>query len=74
MPGNIATVPPRIVASWPEPNYVDPERQTWLPAAAGTLHAVSTVLIVTRLGLRSKKTVGGLGIDDVLETTVRWKR
>lgn len=65
MPGNIATPPASITSSWPAPNYVDPLTRGWLVPVASTLHTVSTLFVFIRLWLRSRKTVGGLGLDDV---------
>ncbi|KAF7186131.1 hypothetical protein HII31_12546 [Pseudocercospora fuligena] len=65
MPGNIINLSPADVAKWPEPNYVDPERRTWMPAYAGVLYGVASIMIATRLWLRAKKYAGGLGLDDL---------
>lgn len=40
MPGNIINLSPADVAKWPEPDYVDPVRRTWMPAYAGILYGV----------------------------------
>jgi hypothetical protein len=71
MPGNIANITPETIASWPEPNYVDPVERTWMPAYAGVLYAVSSIMIGMRLWLRVLKQAGGLGLDDAL-LTVAW--
>ncbi|KAK5173751.1 uncharacterized protein LTR77_002432 [Saxophila tyrrhenica] len=66
MPGNIANITPATIASWPEPNYVDPVERRWMPVYAGVLYGVSTLLIALRLWLRVLKQAGGLGLDDGL--------
>lgn len=65
MPGNIHTIPLTVIASWPTPNYIDPERRPWMPEFAGILTAVSSLMVVTRLWLRTRKQAGALGLDDV---------
>lgn len=65
MPGNIINLTPEDVAKWPTPNYTDPHRRRWMPAYAGILYGVATVMGATRLWLRAKQRGGGLGIDDV---------
>jgi hypothetical protein len=65
MPGNFANVPPSVVATWPAPNYIDPVERTWMPALAGTLVGVSTVLISGRFYLRARSLAGSFGYDDL---------
>lgn len=65
MPGNIISITPADMATWPTPNYVDPVERTWMPAFASTLYTISTVMVVTRLWLRANRKAGGLGLDDV---------
>jgi hypothetical protein len=50
--------------NWPAPNYIDPERRTWLPAFAMAWQIASTVLVWGRLYLRSRKLAGPFGLDD----------
>ncbi|KAK5125205.1 hypothetical protein LTR85_000881 [Meristemomyces frigidus] len=66
MPGNIISITPADIATWPTPNYVNPVERTWMPEYACILYAVSTVMVATRLWLRSNKKAGGLGLDDAL--------
>lgn len=54
-----------MLASWPQPNYVNPVERTWMPAYAGVLQAVTTILVSLRLGLRLRNKAGSLGLDDV---------
>ena len=65
MPGNIHSIPVAVIASWPKPNYIDPVRRTWMPAYAGTLQVVASLMIITRLWLRAQRKAGVLGADDV---------
>ncbi|WPH03160.1 Hypothetical protein R9X50_00603600 [Acrodontium crateriforme] len=62
MPGNVGII---NSAGWPAPNYVNPEHRAWLPAYAGTLFAVGTIFVATRVALRITKKAGSLGIDDI---------
>ncbi|KXT00434.1 hypothetical protein AC578_1920 [Pseudocercospora eumusae] len=64
MPGNIINLSPADAAQWPKPNYVDPERRTWMPAYAAILYGVASIMIAARLWLRANKYAGGLGSDD----------
>lgn len=65
MPGNFHEVPEWVLSHWPEPNYVDPVRRTWMAPFAIVQPAVSTVLIAGRFWLRATKQAGGFGLDDV---------
>lgn len=66
MPANIGGISADIVASWPPPNYENPETRDWFPIYAGILYGVTTVVTGARLWLRAyKKQAGGFGIDDV---------
>ncbi|KAK5703018.1 hypothetical protein LTR97_003964 [Elasticomyces elasticus] len=47
-------------------NYIDPPERTWLPAFAGTLFAIATVLLALRIWLRFTRKAGGFGLDDIL--------
>jgi len=66
MPGNLQPIPESVLASWPTPNYDDPVRRTWMPAYAGILQALTTLLLGTRFWLRIRKQAGALGLDDAL--------
>ena len=65
MPGNFNEISLEAFSSWPPPNYVDPERRTWLPAYTITFLAVSTLLLAGRLWLRARGQAGPLGLDDL---------
>lgn len=65
MPGNLISITPEDLASWPKPNYINPEERTWLPAYSIALYAVSTVMVATRLWLRLAQKAGAIGLDDV---------
>lgn len=54
-----------VIETWPKPNYLDPPRRAWLPAYAGVLQAVTTLMVGTRLWLRLQRKAGTLGLDDV---------
>ncbi|PPJ54238.1 hypothetical protein CBER1_05157 [Cercospora berteroae] len=66
MPGNLQSIPASVIASWPPPNYDNPERRAWMPIFGGILQCVTTVLFTTRLGLRAGGQAGGFGLDDAL--------
>lgn len=70
MPGNLQNIPASVIASWPTPNYIDPVRRTWMPAYAGVLQVVMTLMLGTRLWLRTQKKAGALGLDDVREVHI----
>lgn len=65
MSGNIQNIPLSVLLSWPQPNYDNPERRSWMPVYAGILQAASTLTVITRLWLRAKGQAGPLGLDDV---------
>ncbi|KAK4508404.1 hypothetical protein PRZ48_002142 [Zasmidium cellare] len=66
MPGNLQSIPPSVIASWPTPNYNDPARRPWMPAYAGILQGIMTLMLATRLVLRAQLKAGPLGLDDAL--------
>ena len=56
-------------AGWVQPNYVNPQEQSWLPVFLAIAVGTATVIAWIRLGLRARKLVGGgLGWDDVSAT------
>lgn len=65
MPGNFHAVPEWILEQWPEPNYIDPVRRTWMAPFALVFPAVSTILIAGRFWLRATKQSGAFGLDDL---------
>jgi hypothetical protein len=69
MSGNLHRLDPSVYLSWPTPNYVNPERRSWMPAYAGTLTAVASVAVILRLWLRARKQAGPLGLDDVCSSS-----
>lgn len=73
MPGNFHVVPEWVLEHWPEPNYVDPVRRSWMPAFAIVFPAVSTVLIAGRFWLRATKQAGSFGLDDLF-IAIGWVR
>lgn len=74
MPGNLQSIPASVIASWPPPNYNDPERRAWMPVFGGILQGVTTVLFTTRLGLRAGGQAGGFGLDDVRQSEDRGRQ
>ena len=57
--------PPSVVASWPKPNYVDPETRG---LALVIVNSVSIILVLIVVGLRCwtrLKITGSFGADDV---------
>ncbi|KFY22945.1 hypothetical protein V493_06213 [Pseudogymnoascus sp. VKM F-4281 (FW-2241)] len=59
--------PPEVKASWPEPNYVDPERRgNESIVIQGILVALVTLFVSIRLYARIAITKSGIGLDDVL--------
>lgn len=69
MPGNIGKISADTIASWPPPNYDNPETRGWYPIYAGILYGITTAVAGARLWLRAyKKQAGGLGVDDVAPT------
>ncbi|KAI6831932.1 hypothetical protein KC340_g3538 [Hortaea werneckii] len=66
MPGNLISITPEDIQSWPEPNYNDPVQRKWMPPYTITLCAASTIMLGLRLWLRATKKAGNLGLDDLL--------
>jgi hypothetical protein len=62
--GNIQTIPPSVLKSWPTPNYDDPVRRTWLPIFAMFWQVASTMLVWLRFYLRIRHLAGPFGYDD----------
>lgn len=59
--------PAEVQASWPEPNYVDPERRgNESIVIQGVLVALVTLFVSIRLFARLVITKAGIGLDDVL--------
>lgn len=53
-----------VIASWPQPNYVDPVTRSWMPAYAITWQVAAALLVGVRFWLRLTRRAGGLGLDD----------
>lgn len=59
--------PPEVQASWPKPNYVNPERRgNESIIIQGILVALVTLFVSIRLYARLAITKAGIGLDDVL--------
>ena len=59
--------PAEVKASWPEPNYIDPERRgSESIVIQGVLIALVTLFVSIRLFARLAITKAGIGLDDVL--------
>jgi hypothetical protein len=65
MSGNLNRLDPAFYATWPTPDYENPERRSWMPIYAGVLQGASSLIVVTRLILRARNKAGPLGLDDV---------
>ena len=65
MSGNLNRLDPAVYATWPTPDYENPERRTWMPIYAGVLQGASSLIVITRLWLRARNKAGPLGLDDV---------
>lgn len=66
--------PAEVVASWPTPNYVDPERRGPESVVVQSIlvFAVTAILII-RLYARTVITRAGIGLDDAM-IIVSWVR
>jgi hypothetical protein len=62
--GNIQTIPPSVLKSWPTPNYDDPIRRTWMPIFVMVWQVASTMLVWLRFYLRVRHLAGPFGYDD----------
>jgi hypothetical protein len=69
MSGNLNRLDPAIYATWPTPDYANPERRSWMPIYAGVLQGVSSLIVITRLWLRVNNKAGSFGLDDVCINT-----
>jgi hypothetical protein len=69
MSGNLNRLDPAIYATWPTPDYENPERRSWMPIYAGVLQGVSSLIVITRLWLRATNKAGSFGLDDVCNCT-----
>ncbi|EME45420.1 hypothetical protein DOTSEDRAFT_71214 [Dothistroma septosporum NZE10] len=65
MPGNIINLTPAEIATWPTPNYGNPQTRNWMPVYASVFYAACTAMVATRIWLRVRKYAGGFGIDDI---------
>lgn len=71
MPGNIINLTPADMATWPKPNYENPERRTWLPIFSGVMFGAATLMVFLRFWLRIRGHAGRLGLDDVSLTFIK---
>jgi hypothetical protein len=62
---NILHLSPEVIASWPTPNYEDPDRETWMPIYSPIWFAAATTMVAMRYWLRARGHAGKLGLDDV---------
>ncbi|KFY16371.1 hypothetical protein V491_05354 [Pseudogymnoascus sp. VKM F-3775] len=59
--------PPEVQASWPKPNYVDPERRGHASVIVQSILVfLATLIVFIRLYARLFMTKAGLGLDDIL--------
>lgn len=65
MPGNIYLLTYADLATWPKPNYVNPEERTWLPGYAIFWQVLSTIFLAGRLYVRVRNRSGSFGLDDI---------
>ena len=63
MPGNIISLTPETIAAWPKSNYVHPYERPGIPAIMWVFCALATLLVGTRLWLRTRAKI--LGLDDL---------
>ncbi|KAM3414013.1 hypothetical protein BST61_g10675 [Cercospora zeina] len=54
------------ISKWPAPNYVDPVRQTWMPAFLLVWQIAATIMLSGRFYLRARRLAGTFGPDDAL--------
>jgi len=59
-------ISPEEIARWPQPNYVDPQRQIWVAPFGITLLCIATLVIAVRLYARITRMAGSFGLDDGL--------
>jgi hypothetical protein len=59
-------IPLSIIAKWPKPNFVDPDRRQWFTPYVIVLHVAATIIVWTRIWTRVRREAGGFGADDAL--------
>ncbi|KAJ3561445.1 hypothetical protein NPX13_g8943 [Xylaria arbuscula] len=58
--------PIEVIASWPKPNYINPESRAPISTVVGSIFlAFVTIILLIRLYSR-KQLTKGLGLDDIL--------
>lgn len=66
--------PPEVRATWPKPNYVDPERRgNESVIVQSILVVLVTAIVIIRLYARIVITRAGIGLDDTL-IIISWVR
>jgi hypothetical protein len=66
MPGNnVVNLTPEVMATWPAPNYDNPNERTWLPVFTLIWFAAASIMVAMRFWLRIRGHAGKLGLDDV---------
>jgi hypothetical protein len=59
-------IPISIVATWPKPNYINPERRTWVAPVGLLFEICTTLLLAARLWVRITRQAGRFSLDDAL--------
>jgi hypothetical protein len=66
--------PPDVLASWPKPNYIDPERRgNESVIVQSILVVLVTTILIIRLYARIVITRAGIGLDDTM-IIIAWVR
>lgn len=66
--------PPEVLASWPKPNYVDPQRRgNEGVIVQAILVVLVTAIVIIRLYARIVITRAGIGLDDAM-IIISWVR
>jgi len=59
-------IAPSVIAKWPPPNYIDPQRRIWVVPLGIVLLCITTLVMAVRLYARITRMAGGFGLDDTL--------
>lgn len=66
--------PPEVIAAWPEPNYVDPERRGHVNTIVQViLVTIVTAFVAIRIYARLIITRARIGLDDII-IVISWVR
>jgi hypothetical protein len=57
-------IPLSAILSWPQPNYVNPERRTGFFPFAIAFEVITTVMVFARLIAKFRRGTAGFGLDD----------